>query len=92
MIGNFYAGVGFSGRQLRQSDTIARSYESAVVAIVSQISTTVRTRDTSTGSSSQSMTQRSRGNLSNFTVLEIWIDPDTRAVSTLAVARNADEP
>ena len=89
-IGDFYTGVGFSGRQSRLSDTIAKSYESAIVSIVSQISTAVTTRDVLAEHSSQSVRQKSRGNLSHFTVLEIWIDPVSRAVSTLAVARDAN--
>jgi len=90
-IGGFYSGVGFSGRQVRMRDTVVRSYESAMVSIASQIHSDIVSEDTSAGYHSQTVIQKqSRANLSNFTVLEIWIDPENLAVWTLAVALNAD--
>ena len=86
--GDFYTGVGFSGRQTRLRDAIAKSYESAIVSIVSQVSASITASDTSAEYSGQSrIREHNIGNLSHFIVLEIWIDPASLAVSTLAVAR-----
>ena len=90
MMGDFYTGVGFSGRQVRMKDTITQSYESAMVSIASQISSVISTSDTTAGYQTQTTVhRRSQGQLSHFTVLELWIDPESLAVWTLAVARNA---
>ena len=83
-ISGFVAGVGYSSRLERFGDTFRKSYESAAAAIVSGASNSVVARDTQGDSSIRS---RSSGYLYNFTVLETWIDPKSRAVWTLAIAR-----
>ena len=87
----FTAGVGFSARQYRFQDTFVKSCEAAVIAIVNQLSTIITTRNVSSGYQNTSITnQRSEGSLVNFVVLEIWIDPETQAVWTLAIAQSTN--
>ena len=89
-IGGFMTGVGFARRQLRQRDTVARSCEAAAAALVSQVGASISTRDVSAaGENLTVIRQRSTGRLINFLVLEIWIDPESDAVWTLAIAKNA---
>ena len=85
------AGVGYSGRQFYVRDTYEKSCDAAVADLVSQLSTVVITREISTDSQNTSIIrQRSMGRLSNFLVLEIWADPETQAIWTLAVARKPE--
>jgi hypothetical protein len=87
-IGGFMVGVGFSPRLFRLQDTYTKSYESAAAVIVSQLSTNLTASGVSVESYSSSViSQRSEGRLSNFLILEIWMDPQTQAVWTLAVAQ-----
>jgi len=88
-IGDFKAGVGYVNRQERKKDTIMKSAEAAVVSIVSRQSTAV-VSDVKTMNDwqvSNTFYTKSEGRLTNFLILEIWIDPDTCGVYTLAVAR-----
>jgi hypothetical protein len=87
-INGFIAGVGRSGRQERFINTVRRSYEAAVISIVSKVSTSIETSDTSFQSQTESQISRqSSAILNNFLVLEIWTDPETGAVWTLAIAQ-----
>ena len=87
-INGFIAGVGRSGKQERFADTVRRSYEAAVISIVSKLSTTMETTDTVLQNQTESQIRgQSSATLSNFLVLEIWVDPETGAVWTLAIAR-----
>jgi len=88
-INGFTAGVGRSGRQERFSNTVRRSYEAAVISIVSKVSTSsMETTDISLQNQTESQISRqSSAILNNFLVLEIWTDPETGAVWTLAIAR-----
>jgi len=87
-INGFIAGVGYAARHLRRQDTFVKSYEAAIVEIVTQLSTRVSTRNTSSGwNNTSTIITQSSGTLNNFLVLEIWIDPKTQAVWTLAIAR-----
>ena len=90
-IGGFLAGVGRSGRQSRFGDTVMKSYEAAAASIASKVLTSMTTSDTSSLNQNETMIRsQSSGILTQFLVLETWIDPNNRAVYTLAVARNAD--
>jgi hypothetical protein len=81
------AGVGFSGKLFYFGDTFEKSCDAAAADIVSRLSTVVTTKDTSMGYQNSSfMHQLSEGYLVRFLVLEIWIDPATQAVWTLAAA------
>jgi len=91
-INGLIAGVGYSGRLSRFRDTFERSCDAAAADIVSRLSTVVATKDTSVGYQNTSLVyQLSKGYLKRFLVLEIWIDPGTQAVWTLAVAGNEVE-
>ena len=82
--------VGFAGRRSRLRDTISASYDSAAARLIESASTKVITQDqstTTTGTTASSTTMiRSEGRLTNFQVLEFWIDPITGGISTLAIA------
>ncbi|MDR3301875.1 MAG: hypothetical protein LBT01_04995 [Spirochaetaceae bacterium] len=92
-IAGLLAGVGFAGKQRRLSETIAKSYKNAIVALLTRVSTDMVVRDTdSAGHGALSETlQVSEGALSGFLVLETWIDPKTKSVWTLAVAKGITE-
>ena len=89
-INGFSAGVGFAARQWRRQDTFKKSYEAALAEIVTRLSANVSTRNTSDGNWNNTSTINIQGivNLSNFLILEIWIDPKTQEVWTLAIARS----
>ena len=81
--------VGFARNQRWLKDTITKSSEDAVARLIERSSSQVTTNETSVsgyGSSSVIYTQ-SAGSLLHFRVLEFWIDPESRAVWTLAVAK-----
>jgi hypothetical protein len=91
----FVAGVGYANRHKYLKDTIIKSYEAAVYAIVRNISNTVggsvdayndSTNILSSVDVNTAYTVSSSAVLRGFYVLEIWIDPATKAVWTLAVA------
>jgi len=80
--------VGFAGRRTRLRDTINASMDSAAARLIETASYINETREiVIDGSQFSSTVVRSEGRLSNFQVLAFWIDPDSRAVSTLAIAR-----
>ena len=81
--------VGFSRNQRRLKDTILKSIENAVVRMIEETSTTVKTREVSAAGQGSSgfIHAISEGTLSNFMVIEFWVEPQTRFVYTLAIAR-----
>ena len=90
VIDGYLVGVGHARRQIRTSDTLIRSGESAIAAFVSQISTTVSSKEMNVNSIiSIVSTQESSGVLANYMILDIWIDPATQDAWTLAVAKSA---
>ena len=90
-INGFIAGVGFSAKQFKYQDGFTKSRDSAVAAIVSQLSTTITTYTFSdVGQNTTVIKQRSEGFLAHFVILEIWIDPKNQDVWTLAIAQVAD--
>jgi len=90
-INGFIAGVGYSGRQLYIRNTFEKSCNAAAADIISIVSTVMTTSVVSAeGYNSSLIHQQSAGHLSHFLVLETWIDPNTLAVWTLAIARKAD--
>lgn len=90
-INGFITGVGMSGRQDKFGDTIRKSYEAAAASIVTIYSSEMDSSHASIGSASETyISQVSEGHLTNFLVLEVWIDPKTRAVYTLAIAAEAN--
>jgi hypothetical protein len=90
-IDGFTAGVGFSAKKSRVKDSYAASCDSAAAAIVSRLSTSVITTTiASPGKNTVTILQRSSGRLKGFLVLDIWVDPKTKAVWTLAIAQKAE--
>ncbi|MDR0457392.1 MAG: hypothetical protein LBH20_12020 [Treponema sp.] len=77
------------------SDTYTNSYHNAIFTIIRNINTLSRTSDTtyqSTGSlfgyrSSSDNVMYSYGTLTGFYVLDTWLDPKTKWVWTLAIAK-----
>jgi hypothetical protein len=95
-ISGYAVGVGYAGRRDAHRDTVIASYENAILAIIQNQNSKVRSTGTDFRGSGfldySAVYQRSisaNGVLTGFYVLEIWADPATRAVWTLAVARNA---
>ncbi|MCL2763547.1 MAG: hypothetical protein FWD36_10185 [Treponema sp.] len=87
-LGGFMTGVGFARKQARQRETIAKSCEAAAAALVSRMSTSIDTKEISAkGENATVIQEQSSGRLSNFLVLEIWEDPESDAIWTLAIAR-----
>jgi len=90
-INGLVVGVGYAARQSRQQDTFIKSYEAALAEIVTQLSVIINTETISDGwNNTSTINMHGKVNLSNFLVLEIWIDPKTQAVWTLAVAHNTE--
>jgi len=85
----YVTAVGFSKNRRRLKDTILKSAEDAVVRMIESLSVTVNTKEVSvTGQGSSSFVHTvSEGKLYGFQVIEFWVEPETRYVYTLAVAR-----
>jgi hypothetical protein len=85
----YLTAVGFSRNQIRLKDSIKKSTEDAVVRMIESLSTTVNTKEISVlGKGSSSFTHAvSEGTLYCFQVIEFWIEPETRYVYTLAIAK-----
>jgi hypothetical protein len=91
----FVAGVGYANRHKYLKDAVIKSYEAAIYAIVRNTSNTIGSSVDTYKDSANTLdsvgantayTVSSSAVLSGFYVLEIWIDPATKAVWTLAVA------
>jgi hypothetical protein len=96
-IEGYETGVGFSGRYSSLTDTFANSWYNAVFAIIRNINTSSQSDDSfyqSTGSlfgyrTSNDNKLYSFGALSYFYALDTWIDPKTKSVWTLAIAKKS---
>jgi hypothetical protein len=93
-ISGYAAGIGYAGRRNAHRDTVIASYENAVLAIIqNQSSSAWSSTEGFRGSGFldySAVTKKgtsASGVLTGFYVLEIWVDPATKAVWTLAVAR-----
>ncbi|GHV77850.1 hypothetical protein AGMMS49942_26710 [Spirochaetia bacterium] len=89
-IGEYIAGIGYARPHSKFRDTITRAYESAVISIIEHITTkNVNTIGTvPSGITTSTDMQISEGTLTNFFVLEMWQDPNTKGVWVLAVAKS----
>jgi hypothetical protein len=96
LISGYAVGVGYAGRRNAHRDTVIASYENAILAIIQNQSS--KAWSASTGfrgsgfldySAANQTGTSANGVLTGFYVLEIWTDPVTRAVWTLAIARPA---
>jgi hypothetical protein len=81
--------VGFSKNQRYLTETITRSRESAAATLMAMVSSRIvaRAADHANRGSATEITEIMEGELTNFMVLEIWIEPGTGSVWTLAAAR-----
>jgi hypothetical protein len=97
-IDGFVSGVGFSGRLSSHCDTVVRSYEKAVIAIIesmeSHVSGTTQNYQNTSSAFDFDMDSSNKtsafGTLKNFYVIESWTDPANLSVWTLAVASGSD--
>jgi len=94
-IGDYEVGIGYAGRHSSLVDTYTNSCNNAIFAIIRNVNTASRSSNmlyTNTGSlfgyktASDNVTY-SYGILSGFYVLDTWIDPKTKTVWTLAIAK-----
>jgi len=88
-IDGYITAVGLARNQVRLKDTIRKSSEAAVARMIEDVSTQITSSDksvTGMGASGQIRT-KSEGKLDNFHIVEFWIDPKTKYVYTLAIAR-----
>ncbi|MDR0302707.1 MAG: hypothetical protein LBI04_10400 [Treponema sp.] len=97
-IEGYEVGIGFSGRYSSITDTFTNSWNNAVFAIIRNINATSQSNDLlyqNTGSlfgykTSNDNTVYSFGTLSYFYVLDTWIDPKSKSVWTLAIAKKSE--
>jgi hypothetical protein len=97
-IDGFVSGVGFSGRLSSHRDTVVKSYERAVIAIIENMGSrvggehhTYQNTHSAFGFEMVSSNETSAsGTLKNFYIIESWTDPANLSVWTLAVARGND--
>jgi len=96
-IDGYEIGVGYSGRYSSMTDTFTNSWYNAIFAIIRGINSSARSSDLlyqSTGSlfgykTSNDNMLYSFGALDCFYVLDTWIDPKSKSVWTLAVAKKS---
>jgi hypothetical protein len=88
-IPGYRTGVGFAGPRSYLKDTIIASYENAVFYFIGAASSQVSSQQNiRNGSVSIDGSIRSSGVLKGFYVLEIWVEPTSKAVWTLAIVRD----
>ena len=88
-IAGYNTAVGFAGKRRYIRETVSKSYENAAAELIAARSIhmeTIDLDDTRRGAASY-ITGTAEGELQGFVVLEMWIDPKTGAVWTLAAAR-----
>jgi len=85
----YITAVGFARNQARLKDTIKKSVDAAVARMIEDMSIRIMTTDKSvTGGGASGLIQtKSEGKLDNFQIIELWIDPQTGYVYTLAIAK-----
>jgi hypothetical protein len=87
-IKDYPAGTGFSGKQSSYAKTIVKSYESAVFALLQNNHVyAVTSEEAWQDSFFYQSIQMASGTLKGFYVLDFWTNPETKAVWTLAIAR-----
>jgi hypothetical protein len=89
-IGGYSAGTGYGGPHSKFKDTVTRAYENAIISIIGNTATkNVSTIDTgSDGTTASADMQISEGALTEFFVLEMWQDPNTKGIWVLAAAKS----
>jgi len=88
-IEGYVTSVGFARNRQKLKDTVLMATEDAVERMIADLSTTVNTREISaTGQGSSSFVQtKSEGKISEFRIIEMWIEPNSRSVYILAIGR-----
>lgn len=88
-IAGYRTAAGFAGARRHIQETVFRSYKSAAGALISDQSIRMETLDKNAPGreAASRITGTAEGILQGFVVLEIWIDPTTKGVWTLAAAR-----
>jgi hypothetical protein len=93
-IPGYMVGVGYAGRRAALRDTITASYENAIFSIITTMcssikeeSTNVQGSGTLTFSTTNTHEISATGVLTNFYILDTWIDSANKAVWTLALAK-----
>jgi len=97
-IEGYEIGIGYAGRHSSLVDSYTNSCNNAIFAIIRNVNTASRSSNTqyqSTGSlfgykTANDNVTYSYGVLSGFYVLDTWIDPKTKVVWTLAIAKKFD--
>jgi hypothetical protein len=97
-IEGYETGIGFSGRYASITDTFTNSWYNAVFSIIRKINSSSRGSDMlyqNTASlfgykTSNDNSVYSYGTLNYFYVLDTWIDPKTKSVWTLAIAKKSN--
>jgi hypothetical protein len=90
-------GVGYAARRSSHRDTVNLSFEAAIFSIIRTVSGHVSSGAVNYPGpgrfdyrSTNDSTVRTWGKLEGFYVLEIWTDPSTMGVWTLAIARTSE--
>jgi hypothetical protein len=88
-IDGYLTSVGMARNQRRLKDTVFKATEDAVIRMIQDLSSRINTKEVSVAGqgSSSYIREVSRGSLIDFQVLEFWVEPDTRYVYVLAIAR-----
>ena len=88
-IDGYSTAVGFAQNQMRIKDTIMKATEAGAARIIENNNTQIA--DTSKSvvdfAASNTIHAKSKGKLSNFQVINLWIDPKTDYVYTLVIAK-----
>jgi hypothetical protein len=79
--------VGYAGKRTWMRDTINASCESAIAELIKNTSSQFTGIVNDGQGSSSTIDIYSEGNLTNFHIMETWIDTASGAVYTLAAAR-----
>jgi hypothetical protein len=93
VIPGYASATGFAKNHRYLRETIGRSRESAVAALIAGVSSHIVTEvlDDSNRGAAISTVEIIEGELLNFMALETWIEPATSSVWTLAVARKTQK-
>jgi hypothetical protein len=96
-ISGYRVGVGYAGRRASHRDTVNASFEAAIFSIIRTVSGQVSAGATNYQGpgtfdyrSTNATTVKTQGKLSNFYVLDTWMDPSNKCVWTLAIAHASE--
>ena len=89
-IHGYISAVGLAINQRRLSDTVRKSRENAAAALMAGLSSQIGAVDYTNRGAALSIVEHVEGELLNFMTLEIWIDPGSGSVWTLAAAKKKE--